>query len=760
MEDDYNWPELEEISNLFEALLQEEKKYQWLQKQKIRDGALLMRYQSYLVPHSLDRCLEEEAEIFLSTEKEHDDHPRIRRPRDVGKAIKKNLPDSAIDMIEGQPFVFDIGFVTFSLSPKWMGEMVDTWAPKLPAERVLVKYPSLGEEIHTGLFRRSVIAETLVRMLSHSKVDATMNPTIEKDSLDSHLDILQKWFSIEERSGGDLVIGVEDKPPFILAKKDLNHLYNDLEALRYGFEEESADWIVYVTPVRQQEYIEMLLNLKTGSRLILSADGTSYVGYRTCNIDPKELASLLDEVEACCNIVAQARMLKLLGYNAKSVSDCVLRHTFLKDPRLANCTFTSGEMVGEEGNTFLYLLKTRAKIRLIVEQNKRWGECEERALELHLLEFTEALERSCSYISPHILCDYLYELSKQFTNYSSSACKEKFSIPGESANSVLSKLQSSLNRSNDVNSNIILEKEHVDCCITPCFVYASARDPFRNSRFEVFSIRSFITKVPKFEWGKMFGFIAVSDKYGSIPDGGSHIFEPDFAYVPLFDHEWFHPIDMHNREYICLGNPSSPNSVAFSSSIEINMEIYVTDEEKKACFEVGYTKVELDLLNIWSRNLGSKCGLVKAKGEDGFTEVYYMLIKDAVDAAVEMRYKSDRGPRKVRAQIYAYYGSDILDHCLDRKRPCYWALLFRSDVGIALEELGDKIPLRKAVMAVPKGAPLKIFATLYDIESEEWILDGICELSSLIEGNSKGRLEGTGCSLSLKVDWTYQDQYL
>ena len=26
---------------------------------------------------------------------------------------------------------------------------------------------------------------------------------------------------------------------------------------------------------------------------------------------------------------------------------------------------------------------------LTVEKNKRWGECEERALELHLLEFTE-----------------------------------------------------------------------------------------------------------------------------------------------------------------------------------------------------------------------------------------------------------------------------------------------------------------------------------------------------------------------------------
>ncbi|GJU24679.1 arginine--tRNA ligase, chloroplastic/mitochondrial [Tanacetum coccineum] len=257
---------------------------------------------------------------------------------------------------------------------KMLQDRIDTWAPKLPVERVLVKYPSLDEETHMGLFRRSVNAETLVCMLSHSKVGATMNPTIEKDSLDSPLDILKKWFSIEEISGGDLVIGVEDKPPFILAKKDLNHLYNDLEALRYGLEEESADWIVYVTPVRQQEYIEMCFTAAklenwtpTDTKWQWVPDGTSYVGYRTCNIEPKELASLLNEVEGCCNVVAQGEDAKLLGYNAKAVSDCVLRYTFLKNPILVNCTFTSREIVGEEGNTFLYLLKTRAKIRRITD---------------------------------------------------------------------------------------------------------------------------------------------------------------------------------------------------------------------------------------------------------------------------------------------------------------------------------------------------------------------------------------------------------
>ncbi|GJU48959.1 arginine--tRNA ligase, chloroplastic/mitochondrial [Tanacetum coccineum] len=807
---------LEDISNIYvEALLQEEKEISMASEAEDKRWSLVDEI-SKLFKASLDRCfpeLEQEAEVFRSTKKEHGDftcdyvlmiwpklrnnfelrdaHPHIKRPRDVGKAIKKNLPDSAIDMIEGRPCVFDVGFVTFSLSPKWMAESIhkmlkngiDTWAPKLPVERVIVKYPSLDEEILTGLFRRSLIAETLVRMLSHSKVDATMTPTIEKDVLDSRLGILKKWFSIEEIMGTHLVIGVEEKPPFILAKKDLNHLYTDLEALRYGFTEENADWIVCVAPVRQQEYIETCITAAklenwtpTDRKWQWVPDGTSYVGYRTCNIEPKELASLLDEVEACSNVVAQGEDAKLLGYNAKAVSDCVLQYAFLKDPRLANCTFTSGEMVGEEGNTFVCLLITRAKIHRITHGYRKdidelmkaleviveINEQSERALELHLLEFTEVKPVAEStlllYVATRVVMDRCFILLGLMPNdrqvpFGLHQLRIRLREQDFRKTGKFNKKTKSGKKKIMKKGIPKLERELLGRCIAPSFV-SVAREPFRNSRFEVFSIRSFITKVPKFESGKMFGSISISDKYGSIPDGGSHIFEPDFAYVPLFDHEWFHSIDMHNREYICLGNPSSPNSVAFSSSVEINMEIYVTDKEKKACFEVGCTKMELDLLDIWSRNLGSKCGLVTAKGEDGYTEMYYMLIKDAVDARVEIRYRGGRGPGKVRAEIYAYYGSDILDRCLDTKRPCYRALLFRAD-EIALEELGEKIPLRKAVMAVPKGAPLKILAHLYDIESDEVILDGICELSSLTEGRNKGAIEGSGCSLSLRVEWKY-----
>ena len=55
---------------------------------------------------------------------------------------------------------------------------IDTWAPKLPVETVIVDYPSLDEEMHVDLFRRRAIGYTLMSILKYSKVDVTIgHPT-------------------------------------------------------------------------------------------------------------------------------------------------------------------------------------------------------------------------------------------------------------------------------------------------------------------------------------------------------------------------------------------------------------------------------------------------------------------------------------------------------------------------------------------------------------------------------------------------------
>ena len=111
---------------------------------------------------------------------------------------------------------------------------IDTWAPKLPVERVIVDFPSLDEDIHVGLFRRQAIGCTLIRMLRYSKVAVWSKGNFCGRYHQGH-EIVKRWFSIKEIEGdkGNVVIDAKGKLPFILAKRDFIHFLNDLEALRY-----------------------------------------------------------------------------------------------------------------------------------------------------------------------------------------------------------------------------------------------------------------------------------------------------------------------------------------------------------------------------------------------------------------------------------------------------------------------------------------------------------------------------------------------
>ncbi|PWA63563.1 arginine--tRNA ligase, chloroplastic/mitochondrial [Artemisia annua] len=189
-------------------------------------------------------------------------------------------------------------------------------------------------------------------------------------------------------------------------------------------------------------------------------------------------------------------------------------------------TFSLSRKWLTKGNTFVFLLNTQAKIRRITDNYRKdidelkkasklildivegWREREEHALEVHLLKFTEALEESCASLSPHILCEYLYGLSKMFNNYYSSVCKvgsvaetitlllcEATSVVMEKCFLLLGiipfmgilnlgpitiiEIRSSTKRPMDVNTPVVVEvdteydrkrKELEDRCVTPCLV--------------------------------------------------------------------------------------------------------------------------------------------------------------------------------------------------------------------------------------------------------------------------------------------------
>ncbi|GJW33410.1 hypothetical protein Tco_0053442 [Tanacetum coccineum] len=336
--------------------------------------------------------------------------------------------------------------------------------------------------------------------------------------------------------------------------------------------------------------------------------------------------------------------------------------------------------------------------------------------------------------------------------------------------SMLLKSQLSTKQPMDVNAPLAievatgtLEAEYIeDRCIIPSSV-SVARDQPRNSRFEVVSIHPSVTQDSATITGWLFGIIAVSDKYGLLSDGAYHFCEPDFAYVPIFDLDWRHPIHVLSGGYLDLANPSTRHSVPFSSSIELRMELYVTTNRKDGCFLLCSHKSVIQLSDFWKKKSDSMCGYLYAKGEGGSTRLHYILIKDAIDTSLKVRFKTGKiHGHKVSGYICAYYGSEFQYGNVDKDS--YTSTLFQCDFPILLKD-GCEIRLKKSMMAVPKNGSLIIKAVLMEgNESRQVILNDFWEfimpaIGKETEGSCKGYIngkKGTGCSLDLELGWKYQ----
>ncbi|GKC90462.1 arginine--tRNA ligase, chloroplastic/mitochondrial, partial [Tanacetum coccineum] len=420
----------------------------------------------------------------------------LKKPTDVGEEIKKHL-ENRDDMIK-EVSIHDIGIVTFKLSGKWMAENIH-------------KMLRDADEMRIPPFRRTHITAMLIRMLKYSKVDVTVN----------------KGFS----EAGDKKKAHDEKD------EGFGNASKDLSVLWYGLEKEKANWIVYVTPVQQQEYIEMCI--------------------------------------------------------------AAARHAgWLPKDRLADCTVDFIHLVKEEGNTLRHLLKTRDEIRsfttkfredidelkkaseLTLGKAEVWEEGSERVLGLHLLMFTEVLKESCLSILPHILCEYVYDLSVKFGRCLTSkvgSVVETTTLLLFEATAVLEDVYA---YEADVESDkkkaaVSGATEHT--FITP-WPNPIARDPLKilNPRFEPISISLNVTTDYEFKKGKMFGHVSVSDTYGLLSDSWWPSYEPDCGHISLFDRDWCNSIDVINYELLYLGNPGSRHSVPFSSSMEISMELIIT----------------------------------------------------------------------------------------------------------------------------------------------------------------------------------------
>lgn len=266
------------------------------------------------------------------------------------------------------------------------------------------------------------------------------------------LQLLSEKGLVEESEGARVIFVEGFTRPLIVVKRDGGYNYSstDLTALWYRLNEEKAEWIIYVTDVGQREHFEMFFAAgkragwlpegsgqypkvsHVGFGLVLGEDGKRF---RTRSTEVVKLVDLLDEAKTRCReaLVERGKATEWtteeLEQTAEAVGYGAVKYADLKNNRLTNYTFNFDQMLSDKGNTAVYLLYAHARICSIIrksgkdiEELKQVGAVsldhpDERTLGLHLLQFSEVVEEACTNLLPNILCEYLYNISEDFTTF-------------------------------------------------------------------------------------------------------------------------------------------------------------------------------------------------------------------------------------------------------------------------------------------------------------------------------------------------------
>lgn len=264
------------------------------------------------------------------------------------------------------------------------------------------------------------------------------------------IDQLQQQGLVEESDGALVVFLKElaDKKgnpsPVIVQKTGGGFLYatTDLAAAHYRSETLKADRVLYFIDARQGLHMKQVfvISRKAGFTAdncslehhpfgtMLGKDGKPF---KTRSGDTVKLAQLLDEaVERAGKLIGEKNpdmpvserdsVAHKLGIGAVKYAD-------LSKTRTNDYMFSWESMLSFEGNTAPYLQYAYARIQSVFRKAEIAPESlcgkvqifteEEKALVLELLKFEEVVQQVASDAYPHLLCNYLYDLSSRYMKF-------------------------------------------------------------------------------------------------------------------------------------------------------------------------------------------------------------------------------------------------------------------------------------------------------------------------------------------------------
>jgi arginyl-tRNA synthetase len=230
----------------------------------------------------------------------------------------------------------------------------------------------------------------------------------------------------------------------IVQKKDGGFLYTttDIAAAKYRCHTLHADRALVFSDTRQSQHMQQawLITRKAGYvpesfslehhnfGMMLGKDGKPF---KTRTGGTVKLVDLLDEAEERAEKLIREKNPDLTAKELRAVVEAVgigaVKYSDLSKNRTTDYVFDWDNMLSFEGNTAPYMQYAYTRIRSIfsragIEMGSLQGEIEiheekERALAVKLLQFEEAVSTVAKDGTPHVLCQYIYELAGIFSSF-------------------------------------------------------------------------------------------------------------------------------------------------------------------------------------------------------------------------------------------------------------------------------------------------------------------------------------------------------
>ncbi|NOQ38411.1 arginine--tRNA ligase [archaeon] len=259
------------------------------------------------------------------------------------------------------------------------------------------------------------------------------------------IDGLKKRKALKKTDQGTWIIDLEkyDMPSTVLVRSDGTTLYltRDIAYSIWKFEKVKADKVINVIAC-EQELPQM--QLKTALKIMGKkyADNLYHLSYGLVSLPGVKMSGrrgryitfdyVFDEAIKKAYEVVCEKSSELSETEKKKIAEAVGKgaviYSILKVEARKSVTFDMDEALDFNGNSAPYIQYTYARAKSILRKAGKIKKCDasalvgkrEQAIVKRLAEFPQVISSTGRNISPHVICNYLFELAQEFNNFYNS----------------------------------------------------------------------------------------------------------------------------------------------------------------------------------------------------------------------------------------------------------------------------------------------------------------------------------------------------